>query len=224
MNRAIFIARLRELLADVTEAEREEAISYYEEYFEDAGVENEQSVIESLGSPEKVAATIKAGLNENTEDGEFTETGYSAGSYENKDEVAERMNGKGFKKGIKMSTGGWILILILCIFALPILGPLLVGIGSVCIGIIAAIVAVFFAVLVVGIALVVTAIALVVAGVAALIATPVAGLALLGAALFVGGLGILISILGFWIVTKVVPPAFRGLINLCRKPFQKRGV
>ena len=58
MNRNMFMTKLRELLSDLFEAEREEALSYYEEYFEDAGVENEESVIASLGTPEKVAATI----------------------------------------------------------------------------------------------------------------------------------------------------------------------
>ena len=35
MNRDAFMNSLKELLADVPEAEREEALSYYEEYFED---------------------------------------------------------------------------------------------------------------------------------------------------------------------------------------------
>ena len=64
MNRDAFMNSLKELLADVPEAEREEALSYYEEYFEDAGAENEESVIASLGSPQKVAATIKAGISD----------------------------------------------------------------------------------------------------------------------------------------------------------------
>ena len=45
MNRSEFMTRLRELLTDINEAEREEALSYYEEYFDDAGEENEASVI-----------------------------------------------------------------------------------------------------------------------------------------------------------------------------------
>ncbi len=77
MNRLEFMARLEALLSDISPSEREEALHYYNEYFNDAGVENEEGVIESLGSPEDVAATICAGLAEGAENtGEFSEHGY----------------------------------------------------------------------------------------------------------------------------------------------------
>ena len=222
MSRKAFMARLDELLADITEAEKDEALSYYEEYFEDAGPENEEEVISSLGSPEKVAATIKAGLSENAqEEGEFSETGYTNSYYDVKDEVATVNKRKGLG-GI--GTGGWIIILILCLFALPILGPILLGIAGTIFGVLVAIAAVIFAVLVTGIALVVAAVAMVAAGFTALFATPLVGVALIGAALLVAGIGILISILGFWVITKVVPPLFRGFVELIRKPFARKGV
>lgn len=222
MSRKAFMARLDELLADITEAEKDEALSYYEEYFEDAGPENEEEVISSLGSPEKVAATIKAGLSENAqEEGEFSETGYTNSYYDVKDEVATVNNRKGLG-GI--GTGGWIIILILCLFALPILGPILLGIAGTIFGVLVAIAAVIFAVLVTGIALVVAAVAMVAAGFAALFATPLVGVALIGAALLVAGIGILISILGFWVVTKVIPPLLRGFVELIKKPFVRKGV
>ena len=222
MSRKAFMARLDELLADITEAEKDEALSYYEEYFEDAGPENEEEVISSLGSPEKVAATIKAGLSENAqEEGEFSETGYTNSYYDVKDEVATI----GKRKGLGgIGTGGWIIILILCLFALPILGPILLGIAGTIFGVLVAIAAVIFAVLVTGIALVVAAVAMVAAGFAALFATPLVGVALIGAALLVAGIGILISILGFWVVTKVIPPLFRGFVELIKKPFVRKGV
>lgn len=77
MSRAEFMRRLAELLADVSPAEREEAIQYYNDYFDDAGTENEQSVIASLGTPEELAKTIKAGLFDGGNTGEFTEKGFS---------------------------------------------------------------------------------------------------------------------------------------------------
>ena len=77
MSRAEFMRRLAELLADVSPAEREEAIQYYNDYFDDAGTENEQSVIVSLGTPEELAKTIKAGLFDGGNTGEFTEKGFS---------------------------------------------------------------------------------------------------------------------------------------------------
>ena len=69
--------QLERLLSDISEAERQEALEYYEGYFDDAGPENEGEVIRELGNPGKVAAIIKADLQENGSDyGEYTENGY----------------------------------------------------------------------------------------------------------------------------------------------------
>ena len=62
MNRLEFMSELEKLLSDISENEREEALNYYNDYLDDGGVENEEEVIRSLGSPKEVAATIKAGL------------------------------------------------------------------------------------------------------------------------------------------------------------------
>lgn len=87
MSRAEFMRRLAELLADVSPAEREEAIQYYNDYFDDAGTENEQSVIASLGTPEELAKTIKAGLFDGGNMGEFTEKGFSGYEQRRSNEV-----------------------------------------------------------------------------------------------------------------------------------------
>ena len=222
MNRAEFMARLRELLSDITEAEREEALNYYEDYFDDAGVENEASVIASLGTPEKVAATIKDGLNDSDGvNGEFSERGYYDNTYDNKDEVAERTalsktQNSGKKSGI------WILILILCLFGLPIVLPIAAGLLSAAFGIFCAVIAVIFSVIVAGASIVVAGISLVVAGIATLIEAPVVGILLIGAGLILGGIGVLLTILGGWIVAKIVPSVVRGVVNLCRKPFERK--
>ena len=64
MDRAQFMRELEELLADISETERQDALEFYNNYFDDAGIENEASVIRDLGSPEKVAAIIKADLKD----------------------------------------------------------------------------------------------------------------------------------------------------------------
>lgn len=51
--------QLESLLQNISATEREEALQYYNEYFNDAGPENEQNVIEALGNPMKVAENIK---------------------------------------------------------------------------------------------------------------------------------------------------------------------
>ena len=60
MNRIEFMEKLAGLLQDIPEEDRIDALKYYNDYFDDAGSENEKNVIEELESPEKVAAKIKA--------------------------------------------------------------------------------------------------------------------------------------------------------------------
>ena len=62
MNRAQFMEQLKKLLSDISEEERQEALDYYESYFDDAGEDQEAEVIRELGSPGKVAAIIKEDL------------------------------------------------------------------------------------------------------------------------------------------------------------------
>ncbi|MDO4338264.1 MAG: DUF1700 domain-containing protein [Eubacteriales bacterium] len=77
MDRAIFMEQLERLLSDLSEEERQEALDYYESYFDDAGEDQEAAVIRELGSPGKVAAIIKADLKEsNDKFAEYTEWGY----------------------------------------------------------------------------------------------------------------------------------------------------
>ena len=60
MNRHEYMARLEAGLAGIPGGERDEAMAYYEEYFDEAGPQNEERVIGELGSPERVAEQIKA--------------------------------------------------------------------------------------------------------------------------------------------------------------------
>lgn len=59
MSKTEFLAQLRAKLAGrMDEEELSSALSYYEEYLEDAGPEREGEVLEELGSPEAVAAQV----------------------------------------------------------------------------------------------------------------------------------------------------------------------
>lgn len=70
MNKNLFLEELRRLLSDLPTEEREQAITYYEDYFEDAGVENEQAILEELGSPQELANQIKATTQDDIEYGQ----------------------------------------------------------------------------------------------------------------------------------------------------------
>jgi len=60
MTRKEFMRELREGLSRLPANERDAALAYYEEYFEEAGSDHEQDVIRELGSPASVAARILA--------------------------------------------------------------------------------------------------------------------------------------------------------------------
>jgi uncharacterized membrane protein len=80
MTKPEFMQELESLLMDIPLEEREEALNYYNGYFEDAGEEHEEEIMKELGSPKRVAALIKADLNSDNSDrdsrGYFTEKGY----------------------------------------------------------------------------------------------------------------------------------------------------
>ena len=61
MGRKEFMEQLAALLGDISPQEREEALDYYERYFDEAG-DDLQQAIDHLGSPQKVAQDIKSGL------------------------------------------------------------------------------------------------------------------------------------------------------------------
>lgn len=77
MNKMLFIEELEYLLQDIESEEKDEAIQYYRDYFEEAGEEREEQVLAELGSPEKIAAIIRVDLSgQMQEGGEFTDSGY----------------------------------------------------------------------------------------------------------------------------------------------------
>ena len=58
MTRNEFMFQLRTKLKRLPQSDAEDAVAYYQGYFDDAGPENEQEVIKELGSPSEVAGKI----------------------------------------------------------------------------------------------------------------------------------------------------------------------
>ena len=254
MNRYEFMRQLEMLLSDITPSERDEALQFYNDYFDDAGVENELDVIKALGSPAKVAATIKADLTGN-ETGEFTETGYQDfynkgqeivaygqvaddqnqgntyqnGTYQGGTKYNTYQNGQGNtyqnagSDGKRGRNGGQIaLIIVLFIFAAPILIPIAATFFAILVAIAAVLFALFVGVAAVAFAMVVTGIVLLVVGIIKMFAAPFGGLCLAGTGLVCGGIGILFVILSVWICAIIVPAVVKGMVNLCRMPFKRK--
>lgn len=239
MSRTEFMKQLESLLQNISATEREEALQYYNEYFNDAGPENEQNVIEALGNPAKVAENIKKdifgnGYGENSYQKINAETKamitYPADSnaedgnteqrnWQNDASQAEQTQSVSNQKKEGMSTGMIVLIVILCILA----SPVILGAASAGIGVAAGLIAAWFG-LIIGFgataaALILVLIALVVTGSISMFTHPFVGMCLIGAGLICGGVGLLFLMLTVAMAGIATPAICRGIGRL----FQKRG-
>lgn len=226
MNRQQFMDMLESLLQDIPENERKEAIQYYNDYFDDAGVENEARVIEELGSPGQVARLIREGMSEGSS--EYTENGYKDARFYDQQEISAR---RGEKSSAKTSqkqntTTLWkvLCIALLCILLFPIVLPVgLAGLATVA-SIIIAVIGIALGGFVVGIALLIVGAVFIGFGIFKLFLTPALGIVIGGVGCLVLAAGILISLLLLWFFAKLFPACIRGIVSLIRYPLRKAGI
>ncbi len=206
MSRAEFMQRLESLLGDIPENDRLDAIAYYNDYFDEAGPENEQQVLKELGSPERVAQIIKADLNTaGNEQAEYTETGYTDGrDGVNPHTPATRKQ----KRQLPLA-----LIIVLLVFA----SPVLLGIGGGLIGGIFGLLGGLIGIIAGGIGMLVSGIVGFVGGLIKLIVYPVKGLVLIGVGSLTTALGILFVLLFVVCMCKWLPRLFRHIVNWIQK-------
>lgn len=221
MNRVEFMQQLERLLWDIPESDRLDAIAYYNDYFDEAGPENEAQVIRELGSPGKVAAIIKADLNASGNvEAEYTEHGYEDGREGlNKNTPARKE--KGYQAPKQKRNIPIALIIILLVFASPVLVGVGGGILGGLVGVLAALVGIIFAVVVCGVAFIIAGIVCIVVGIARAIASPVEGLVVIGVGAIMFALGILLTILFIWCAFKWLPALFRWFVDLIQKLFNR---
>ncbi len=292
MTKFEFIKELEELLSDIPADERNEALQYYGNYFEDAGPEREQDIISELGSPQKAAASIKADLNANEQElnsrGYFTEKGYedhtfrepkyeiidgmatekntdqeenadtsdgwntgqyysdsqnsgnrqytnsqnsADGSRENKnyDYRSENKNydyrseNNRYEQANNTNSGlKTVLIVLLCIFAIPVGIPLVATVFGLFVAAIAVVASIWLAFVIISAVFILTGIAVIIVGFIKLVTVPALGICFAGGGLILFGVGLLFTMATIALSTKVLPVLFRGFINFCRLPFQNR--
>lgn len=233
MNKETFLQELSRLLSDLSIEEKQEAMTFYEEYFVEAGVDQEEQVLRELGSPQEVSYKIHEELagkelvcyDQAAEKAGGSQKAANEHGLENTKESAD-----GGKK--KEKVNGWKIacIVLLCLIALPIIGPIALGLGAAALVIVIAVVASVFAVL---FALVATVLALVVSsaivgvvflilGFIKLVTAPFAALILLGLSLILLGAFILCC----WLLVKlcivVVPAVAKAIWKLICMPFHKK--
>ena len=230
MNRFEFMQALERALYDVSAEEKEAALQYYNDYLDDAGPENEQSILEEWESPSKLAESIRSGMNGRMDAGEFTENGFSSGEdmqcpaekhmefYENEKEAplpeqSEKTHPNLWK---------WVAIALLCLLLAPICIPVIVTVVVIIIGIIITAIAITGVLAVAGVAILLVGLAVTVVGLINICASPAGAVVLLGAGLIVSALGWLVTLLFGWLLFIGMVKMFRLTVELCRKPFHKK--
>lgn len=215
MNKEQFITRLEELLKDIPSAERIEAIEYYKEYFEDAGVENEDSVIRELGSPEEVAHNIREELaGKEIVSGNTTEEFHTE---EGKDKFSEAAAKR--RNPIVMGC----LIALACILGVSVGIPVVSSVLGAALGIVIAFFAIVCALLIVGVVFIAVSIALIVIGIINVFVETLAGLLLIGIGILFMGLGLLFAVIGTKICSIVIPGVFRAVTDFFNRLLYRKG-
>lgn len=200
MNKYDFLSRLRNALSSLPQEERDAAMNYYEEFFSEAGENNEQAVIASLGSPEELAKSI---IDENNRDNPAmsgaANTGFSSNGTNGSNAASGFTPPPTPAQTASRWTGGQIaLFVVLAVISSPIWGGLLCAVFSIIIGLFAAVVGIIAA-------LGACAVAFFVSGIIALFRASPIGLLFLGLSLVFVGLFPL-----------VVYPMCRGIVVLSK--------
>lgn len=106
MTKDQYLSELKRKLKPLPREERQNAVSYYAEFIEDAGPENEREVLEKLGPPEQLAVQVLLNARED-----------------------KKLTPRNPRKGLP---AGWTIVM--AIFAIPIGLPLALGAAALALG------------------------------------------------------------------------------------------
>lgn len=202
MTKSEYLSALRSSLVGMTSDERESAVKYYEEFFDEAGEENEQDVIADLGSPQKLAQSIL-----NDQDGfVYSERGAENPprsvnpTQENRQTVAPSNNNNTLVK---------VLAIVVIILTSPVWGGALASIFGVVIGLVAAVAG-----------LLIGGLAAIIWGIMNLISGNIAlGGVFSGTGLVIFAIGMLLLVPTVLLFGKGIPAVCRGIGSIWRRMF-----
>lgn len=216
MNRQEFLRELENHLAGIPKQEREDALEYYQNYFEEAGAENEQSVIEELGSPQKVAQSIlenyraEQNMTYGTSEQERGHNAYAG-------QTAGGVTGK-----YKMETGKKVLIVVLLILTFPVWIGLVAGLFGGAVGLLGAVFGVLIAIFGSGIGLLFSGIVCFGTGILCVALNPVKGFTCMGVGALLVSLGILLLWLACMSLCAWLPKLVKAVVKGVKGLFHRR--
>lgn len=203
MNKITFLQELEQYLQGISEEERKEAISYYENYFEDAGAENEEAVLAELGSPKEVASSILAELEEA------------------KTEKTDTLPMPAQEKTEKRDNSKLVLISLLLIFTAPVWLGVVLGMIGALVGLIIAVVALVIGFGLASVLCIIAGIAVFIFGVFRLFLIPLEGVLCFGSGLLVFGIGILFF-LAVLLCVQLIKFICKGIQSGCKVLFSSK--
>ena len=240
MNRIEFMKELEYLLQDIPEEDKADALDYYRDYLEEAGDEDEQGVLDEFGSPERIAAIIRADLSGNLkEGGEFTDRGYQDSRYTDpRYQVARRLDlpqeadDSGRDRRDQTASekkpaerNGWM---IACWILLVIIGsPLIISAAAVLfsalVTVVSLVASIAFVIVLLIVVFGIVGVALVGYGISQLFIMPLEGLLIFGTGVLLLGLALLMVVLASLFFGKLLPAVIRLFTDLLSRLFHRRG-
>lgn len=209
MTKQEFLEKLNNLLRDIPKTERDSAIQYYEEYFEDAGIGEYENIPEDMETPEVIAEDIRAGLeNEAVPEEEYFK------KVENKVQTVQAKS--------KMDSSKIILLIIIAVFTSPVWGGVLLGLFGVLVGIICTLFGIVIAIVAVMVSFLFAGVVVAVVGAVKLVVSPVAGVTAMGVGTLMFGIGLLLLLLVVWSFAVMIPAVFKGIQWLIQRIFGRR--
>jgi len=169
MKAAEYLYELRKRLKQLPPEEIDQAMGYYEEYFAEAGPDEEEELIQRLGSPSQVASTIIS-------------------EYAMKDMSGERATKQ------KSSSIKTMWIVIIAVLASPVAIPIAIALFAVVFSLLVTIFSVFFSLFAASLAMVVAGIVVTGVGIAGLFVAPLEAIAIIGISLICLALGLALGL------------------------------
>lgn len=222
MNRQEFMRRLEYLLRSIPESERADALAYYNDYFDEAGIENEQQVIQELGSPETVAQIILEDYyreHQNNYAYSSSKMDYT-GKYQ---QYQQTQQGKGASFGEKiknLSTSTKILIVLGLVLTFPLWIGLVAGLFGLIVGLIGGLFGLVVGLGGAAVGILIAGIGCLVIGVIGLMTSPVEGVVAVGIGSLLTAISslfiLLFGLLAFkWlpVLVKAIVQWAKGLMN-----------
>lgn len=229
MNRIEFLKELEDLLQSVSTEERQDALSFYQNYFDDAGYENEAEVIEELGSPEKVAAIIIRDAKAADDSAQYTENGYEDVQF---DEEKNTPVTRGAYTNGSTSTGEktpwtnkWLkigLIVLVVIAAVTVGGPIALAALATVFGLVCAAFGIFIAMVAIAVIMCIGGVAIGILGITKLMISFPVALLFIGAGMMLLAVGIIGVVACVKLCILVFPAMIRGIVYVCKLPFRGR--